>query len=91
MIDIIGWIVFGLIAGLLARWLMPGKDPGGCIITVILGIAGAVVGGFVARILGLATNTVTLGDRNFLVQLAFAVLGAIIILALYRMLAGKRA
>jgi uncharacterized membrane protein YeaQ/YmgE (transglycosylase-associated protein family) len=91
MIDIIGWIVFGLIAGLLARWLMPGKDPGGCIITVILGIAGAVVGGFVARVLGLATNTVTLGDRNFLVQLAFAVLGAIIILALYRMLAGKRA
>jgi uncharacterized membrane protein YeaQ/YmgE (transglycosylase-associated protein family) len=91
MIDIIGWIVFGLIAGLLARWLMPGKDPGGCIVTVILGIAGAVVGGFVARILGLATNSVTLGDRNFLVQLAFAVLGAIIILALYRMLAGKRA
>jgi uncharacterized membrane protein YeaQ/YmgE (transglycosylase-associated protein family) len=91
MIDIIGWIVFGLIAGLLARWLMPGKDPGGCIVTVLLGIAGAIVGGFVARVLGLATTTVTLGDRNFLVQLAFAVLGAIIILALYRMLAGKRA
>jgi len=91
MIDIIGWIVFGLIAGLLARWLMPGKDPGGCIITVLLGIAGAIVGGFVARVLGLATTSATLGDRNFLVQLAFAVLGAIIILAIYRMLAGKRA
>ena len=91
MIDIIGWIVFGLIAGLLARWLMPGKDPGGCIVTVILGIAGAVVGGFVARVLGFATSTVTLGDRNFLVQLAFAVIGAIIILALYRVFAGKRA
>ena len=91
MIDIIGWIIFGLVAGLLARWLMPGKDPAGCIVTVLLGIAGAVVGGFVARLLGLATTTVTLGDRNFLVQLAFAVLGAIIILALYRMLAGKRA
>ena len=91
MTDIIGWIIFGLIAGLLARWLMPGKDPGGCIVTVLLGIAGAVVGGFVARLLGLATTTVTLGDRNFLVQLAFAVLGAIIILAIYRMLAGKRA
>ncbi len=91
MIDIIGWIVFGLIAGLLARWLMPGKDPGGCIVTVLLGIAGAIVGGFVARVLGLATTSVTLGDRNFLVQLAFAVLGAIIILAIYRMLAGKRA
>jgi uncharacterized membrane protein YeaQ/YmgE (transglycosylase-associated protein family) len=91
MIDIIGWIVFGLIAGLLARWLMPGKDPGGCIVTVILGIGGAVVGGFVARVLGLATSAVRLGDRNFLVQLAFAVIGAVIILALYRVFAGKRA
>ena len=91
MIDIIGWIIFGLVAGLLARFLMPGKDPGGCIVTVLLGIAGAVVGGFVARVLGLATSTVTLGDRNFLVQLVFAVIGAIIILAVYRMLAGKRA
>lgn len=91
MIDIIGWIIFGLIAGLLARWLMPGKDPGGCIVTVLLGIAGAVVGGFVARVLGVVTPTVTLGDRNFLIQLVFAVVGAIIILAVYRMLAGKRA
>jgi uncharacterized membrane protein YeaQ/YmgE (transglycosylase-associated protein family) len=91
MTDIIGWIIFGLIAGLLARWLMPGKDPGGCIVTVLLGIAGAVVGGFVARVLHVVTPTVTLGDRNFLIQLAFAVIGAIIILAVYRMLAGKRA
>lgn len=91
MFDIIGWIIFGLIAGLLARFLMPGKDPGGCIVTVILGIGGAVVGGFVARLLGLATTTITLGDRNFLVQLGFAVLGAVIILALYRVFAGKRA
>jgi uncharacterized membrane protein YeaQ/YmgE (transglycosylase-associated protein family) len=91
MFDVIGWIIFGLIVGLLARWLMPGKDPGGCIVTVLLGIAGAVVGGFVARLLGVATTTVTLGDRNFLLQLAFAVIGAVIILALYRILAGKRA
>jgi len=91
MIDIVGWIVFGLVDGLLARWLMPGKDPGGCIVTILLGIAGAVVGGFVARMLGLATNSVTLGDRDFLVQLAFAVLGAVIILVIYRLLAGKRA
>ncbi|HEV7396471.1 MAG TPA: GlsB/YeaQ/YmgE family stress response membrane protein [Pyrinomonadaceae bacterium] len=91
MFDIIGWIVFGLIAGLLARFLMPGKDPGGCIVTVILGIVGAVVGGFVARLLGIATTAAALGDRNFLVQLGFAVLGAIIILALYRVFAGKRA
>ena len=91
MMDIIGWIIFGLVAGLLARFLMPGKDPGGCIVTVILGIGGAIVGGFVARALGVATSTVKLGDRNFLIQLAFAVIGAILILALYRIFAGKRA
>jgi uncharacterized membrane protein YeaQ/YmgE (transglycosylase-associated protein family) len=90
MFDIIGWIIFGLVAGLLARWLLPGKDPGGCIVTVVLGIAGAVVGGFMSRVLGVA-NTVNLGDRNFLIQLLFAVIGAIIILVVYRMVAGKRA
>ena len=91
MIDVIGWIIFGLIAGLLARWLMPGRDPGGCIVTVLLGIAGAVVGGFLARVLGVASSSVSLGDRNFFLQLAFAVIGAVIILAIYRLLAGKRA
>jgi uncharacterized membrane protein YeaQ/YmgE (transglycosylase-associated protein family) len=90
MVDIIGWVVFGLIAGLLARWLMPGKDPSGCIVTVVLGIAGAVVGGFVARLAGVAT-TGTLGDRNFVIQLFFAVMGAIIILGVYRLIAGRRA
>ena len=90
MTDIIGWIIFGLIAGLLARWLMPGKDPGGCLVTVILGIAGAVVGGFVARVMGVA-KTINLGDRNFFLQLLFAVIGAIVILVVYRMVAGKRA
>ena len=91
MTDVIGWIIFGLIAGLLARWLMPGRDPGGCIVTVLLGIAGAVVGGFLARVLGVASSSVSLGDRDFFLQLAFAVIGAVIILAIYRMLAGKRA
>jgi uncharacterized membrane protein YeaQ/YmgE (transglycosylase-associated protein family) len=91
MIDIIGWIVFGLIAGALARWLMPGRDPGGCLVTILLGIAGAVVGGFVARALGVATMSRTLGDRNFLTQLGFAVVGAIIILVVYRLIAGRRA
>ena len=91
MLDIISWIIFGLIAGLMARWLMPGKDSSGCILTIILGVVGAVVGGFIARLLGVASNSATLGDRGFFMQLAFAVLGAIIILVLYRMLAGKRA
>jgi uncharacterized membrane protein YeaQ/YmgE (transglycosylase-associated protein family) len=48
---IIAWIVFGLIAGIIAKLLMPGRDPGGCIITMLLGIAGAFVGGFLYRLL----------------------------------------
>jgi uncharacterized membrane protein YeaQ/YmgE (transglycosylase-associated protein family) len=90
MFDIIGWIVFGLIAGVIAKLLMPGKDPGGCIITVLIGIAGAFVGGFLARLLGIATPSHSLSDRGFLVQLAFAVVGAVVLLAVYRLIAGKR-
>ena len=48
----IGWIVFGLIVGALAKLVMPGRDPGGIIITILLGIVGAVIGGFLGRILG---------------------------------------
>lgn len=51
--NIIFWIIFGLIAGIIAKWIMPGKDGGGFIMTIILGIVGAVVGGFLARLLGL--------------------------------------
>jgi uncharacterized membrane protein YeaQ/YmgE (transglycosylase-associated protein family) len=87
---ILAWIIFGLIAGVIAKILMPGDDPGGFIITILLGIAGAIVGGFLAGVLGLVGETVNLGDRNFFIRLAFAVLGAIILLALYRLIAGKR-
>jgi len=52
MFGVIGWIVFGLVVGILAKLLMPGRDPGGFIITVLLGIAGAVLGGFIGRALG---------------------------------------
>jgi uncharacterized membrane protein YeaQ/YmgE (transglycosylase-associated protein family) len=54
---ILSWIVFGLIAGFLAKWIMPGRDPGGFVVTILLGIGGAVVGGFVASLLGLGTVT----------------------------------
>jgi uncharacterized membrane protein YeaQ/YmgE (transglycosylase-associated protein family) len=54
---VLSWIVFGLIAGLLAKWIMPGQDPGGIVVTILLGIGGAVVGGFVASLLGLGTVT----------------------------------
>ena len=53
MMSVIGWIIFGLIVGIIAKFLMPGRDPGGYIITTLLGIAGALVGGFLGRFLGL--------------------------------------
>jgi len=52
---ILAWILFGLIAGAIAKWIMPGKDPGGFIITILIGIAGAVIGGFIGRALGLGS------------------------------------
>jgi uncharacterized membrane protein YeaQ/YmgE (transglycosylase-associated protein family) len=90
MFSIIAWIIFGLIAGVIAKMLMPGDDPGGFIITILLGIAGAIVGGFLAGMLGLAGETGSFGDRGFLIRLVFAVVGAIILLALYRVIAGRR-
>jgi uncharacterized membrane protein YeaQ/YmgE (transglycosylase-associated protein family) len=54
---ILSWIVMGLIVGSLAKWIMPGKDPGGIIVTIFLGIAGAFVGGFIGSILGFGTVT----------------------------------
>jgi uncharacterized membrane protein YeaQ/YmgE (transglycosylase-associated protein family) len=94
MFGILAWIVFGLIAGLIAKALMPGKDPGGCIITTVLGIVGAVIGGFIGRsLLGYGRATDTMGDVSkpgFLMSLLLAVIGAIIVLAIYRMISGRR-
>ena len=93
MIDIIGWIIFGLIAGVIAKAIMPGRDPGGCIITILLGIAGSVVGGFIGRALfgyGRGRGNVTdLTQPGFLMSLALAVVGAIILLAIYRLIKGR--
>jgi len=81
---ILSWIVFGLIAGALAKWIMPGKDPGGIIVTILLGIGGAVVGGFIASLLGLGTvGGFSLG--SFLV----AVGGALLLLFGYRQLKSR--
>ncbi len=88
---LITWIIFGLIAGALAKLIMPGNDPGGFIITVILGIAGAIIGGFIANTLGIGGVSGRIGDAGFFTQLIFAVIGAIILLAVYRMIAGRRA
>lgn len=79
---VLGWIVFGLIVGIVAKFLMPGRDPGGFIITILIGIAGALVGGYAGRAVGWYRE----GDAaGFLM----AVLGSIILLALYRMMARR--
>jgi uncharacterized membrane protein YeaQ/YmgE (transglycosylase-associated protein family) len=84
-VGFIGWIVLGLIAGGIAKLLMPGKDPGGCIITILLGIAGAFVGGFVGKQL-FHVSTGTFFDARTWV---LAIVGAVIILLGYRLLFGK--
>jgi uncharacterized membrane protein YeaQ/YmgE (transglycosylase-associated protein family) len=79
------WIVFGLIAGILAKWLMPGDDGGGIILTCVLGIVGAFVGGYVGTLLDFGT----VGGFD-LRSLGIAILGAMIVLFGYRALAGKK-
>lgn len=76
---LLSWIVFGLLAGIIAKFLMPGRDGGGIIITILLGIAGAVVGGFIGSALGLGDVT-GFNFRSFII----AVGGAILVLLLYR-------
>ena len=93
MIPIIGWIIFGLIAGLLAKAIMPGRDPGGFIITMVLGIAGSLIGGFIGQALfgyGRGANDSSdLSRPGFLMSLVLAVIGAIVLLALYRLIKGR--
>jgi uncharacterized membrane protein YeaQ/YmgE (transglycosylase-associated protein family) len=76
---ILTWIVFGLIAGLIAKFLMPGDDPGGFFVTILIGIAGAIVGGFIATGLGFGG----IDGFNF-GSLVIAVLGSILLLVGYR-------
>ena len=84
MFGILGWIIFGLIVGAIAKLLMPGKDPGGFIVTILIGIAGALVGGFLGRSLGMYREGQPAG-------FFMAVLGAILLLLVYRLVAGRRA
>jgi len=79
--SILAWIVVGLVGGLIARALMPGKEPGGLIVTVLLGIGGAVVGGFLAVAVGISD-----GVNNFDVgTILLAVVGAMLLLFVYRL------
>jgi uncharacterized membrane protein YeaQ/YmgE (transglycosylase-associated protein family) len=81
--SILGWILFGLIVGALAKLVMPGRDPGGIIVTMLIGIVGAVIGGFLGRALGFYGEGEAAG-------FFMSFIGAVILLALYRMMVGRR-
>jgi uncharacterized membrane protein YeaQ/YmgE (transglycosylase-associated protein family) len=84
---ILGWIVLGLIAGAIAKLIMPGDDPGGIIVTMLLGIIGAVLGGFLgSRIFGIGLQTFW-NLQTWIV----AIIGSLIILGIYRLIIGRRA
>ena len=80
---ILGWIIIGGLAGLVAKLIMPGKDPGGIIVTILLGVAGAVLAGFLGQQLGWY-------DAGEGAGFIAAVVGALILLIIYRMVAGRR-
>ncbi|MGH7476100.1 MAG: GlsB/YeaQ/YmgE family stress response membrane protein [Longimicrobiales bacterium] len=82
---ILTWILFGLIAGALAKLILPGKDPGGCLVTILIGIAGALIGGFIGTEV-LDFGTVTGFNLR---SLGIAILGSVLLLLLYRLLVGR--
>lgn len=82
--SILGWIIFGAIVGVIAKFLMPGDDPGGFIVTILLGIVGALIGGFIGRALGMY------GPEQQAGGFIMSVLGAILVLWGYRATIGRR-
>jgi uncharacterized membrane protein YeaQ/YmgE (transglycosylase-associated protein family) len=86
-VGILGWIVLGLIAGAIAKAIMPGRDPGGIIITMLLGIVGAILGGFVGKALFGTDLGTFFNIRTWLL----AILGSLIVLGIYRLVTGRRA
>jgi uncharacterized membrane protein YeaQ/YmgE (transglycosylase-associated protein family) len=83
MLSILGWIIFGLIIGALAKLLMPGRDPGGIIVTILLGVVGALLGGFLGRAMGFYGPGEAAG-------FVMSLIGAMILLFLYRLLVVRR-
>lgn len=81
------WIIFGLIAGIIAKLILPGRDPGGCIITMLLGIVGAFVGGFIFEQLTGRPDVMRFDFGSLVV----AIIGAIVVLLIYRLIVGRRA
>ncbi|MBD0317409.1 MAG: GlsB/YeaQ/YmgE family stress response membrane protein [Thermoleophilia bacterium] len=85
---IIGWIILGLLAGVIAKAILPGDDPGGIIVTAIVGVVGAFLGGLIARALGLGDPIDEFFDISTWLA---AIIGAIILLVIYRVVVGRRA
>lgn len=81
--SILGWLLIGLVAGVLGKFLMPGKDPGGFVVTILIGIAGALLAGFLAQTMNW---TLVGGWQNY----AAATAGAIVLLVLYRLIVKRR-
>ncbi|SCW64192.1 Uncharacterized membrane protein YeaQ/YmgE, transglycosylase-associated protein family [Sphingobium faniae] len=81
--EVMGWIFIGLLAGAVARLIMPGRDPGGCIVTMLLGIAGALLAGYVGRLAGFYGPDESAG-------FIAAILGSVVILTVYRAFAARR-
>ena len=81
----LGWIIVGLIAGVLAKWIMPGKDPGGIIVTILIGIAGGILGGFIANSLPFLATGGTIWN------LVIATAGAVLLLWIYRAIKSRSA
>ncbi|MFA7441197.1 MAG: GlsB/YeaQ/YmgE family stress response membrane protein [Sphingomonadaceae bacterium] len=80
----IGWIIIGLIAGALAKWIMPGRDPGGIIVTILIGIAGGLLGGFIGSLIGV-------GGGGNIWNLVLATAGAVLLLWIYRLVKSRSA
>ena len=83
---LIFWAIVGLIAGALAKWVIPGDDPGGIIVTIIIGIAGAILGGWLLSLVGIGAGA---GSGGFIFSIIAGFIGAVILLAIYRMVANR--
>lgn len=84
MFGLLGWIIFGAIVGLVAKLLHPGRDPGGFVITILLGIAGSLLGGFLGRAIGIYRQGQGAG-------FIMSIIGAVILLVIYHAVAYRRA
>ena len=84
---IIGWIILGLLAGIIAKAILPGDDPGGIIVTPLIGVVGALLGGFVAKLIGLGDPIDEFFDISTWVA---AIVGSIVLLLIYRAVVGRR-